>query len=103
MLEVCGWPSLLSHEEKGLKISQDDRGIEGVIEMADQKRRKVRIGSKVSSESVKRSEFESTATRDSAREQDLKNLQPDTNSKDICRTCDPHMFKLSDYISRGKM
>ena len=49
--------------------------------MPDNKRRKVRVGSKLSASSVKQSEHETRAARDQAHEKELENLKINTNTK----------------------
>ena len=45
-------------------LRKDDRGIEGVIILPDDKRRKVRVGTKMSTESGKSHEHEDRESRD---------------------------------------
>ncbi|CAK9078029.1 unnamed protein product, partial [Durusdinium trenchii] len=65
----------------GLKLQQDDRGIEGVLVMADSSKKKVRIGSKVSTESVRQAEHESGTARNQAHEKESEKLQMQINEK----------------------
>lgn len=62
-------------QECDLKIQQDDRGVEGVIVLNDSSSRKVKMGTRMSSSSIKRSEFEDVGTRDAAQKRDAEKLQ----------------------------
>ncbi|CAK9112467.1 Uncharacterized protein SCF082_LOCUS52143, partial [Durusdinium trenchii] len=61
----------------------DDRGVDGVIIMPDNKKRKVRVGAKMESSSIKRSEFENHAERDEKQKKDAQSFAIQSNDKDV--------------------
>lgn len=53
-----------------------------MIVVPEKKKRKVHIGCKLSSTSVRTSEFETSGQRDAMQEREAANLQPEVNTKD---------------------
>ena len=89
----------------GLQVQQDDRGIEGVIILKDDgKKRKVRIGTKVSNERVKQNEHETGAQSRALQDSEAAKNDLLTNTKDSRALEGMEVFhvigKLSFWIPR---
>ena len=61
--------------------SKDDRGIDGVIVIPDVNKKRVRIGTKMSTESVRQSQHESGTARDEAYQKQSKKLDLQVNEQ----------------------
>ncbi|CAK9073022.1 unnamed protein product, partial [Durusdinium trenchii] len=62
-------------------ITKDDRGIDGVIVIPDVNKKRVRIGTKMSTESVRQSQHESGTARDEAYQKQSKKLDLQVNEQ----------------------
>ena len=64
-----------------LLLRKDDRGIEGVVVLPDNKRRKVRVGTQLSASTVKQREHEDKESMQSMQNKDAAGLMIKTNTK----------------------
>eukprot|EP00435_Cladocopium_sp_Y103_P025405 s25_g6.t1 len=76
-------PADVKKKVKGLQVQQDDRGVEGVIILPEGKKRKVRVGTKVSNDRIKQSEHETGAQSRSHQDREAAKNVLAMNTKDM--------------------
>lgn len=82
---------------------EDERGVEGVLILPNEgnNKKKVRVGTKLSASTVKRSEFDNSAARDALHERESAALQIEANSQERNFIKLPRNSGLFQIVSPG--
>lgn len=71
----------LARHESCCFRKEDERGIDGVMVVPDLNKKKVRIGTKVASDSIKQQEFEGSTARNEAHKKESDKMVLEVNEK----------------------